>query len=69
MASVWMESTALYVTAQTRAMKVTSARRTLMIVSVPHVPVELNVMMVSRTTVAVVLMVMQVCNMRPMLQV
>jgi hypothetical protein len=57
-----MESTALYVTAQTQVMKVTSARKTSTIASVLHVQTELSAMMVLRTTIAVVLKVMQVCN-------
>jgi hypothetical protein len=59
-----MESTASYATAQTRATKVTSARKTSMIASVLHVQMELSAMMVLRTTIAVVLKVMQVCNRR-----
>jgi hypothetical protein len=58
----WMESTALFVTAQTRDMKDTSVRITLMTVLLPHAPMELSATMALRTIIAVVLKAMQVCN-------
>jgi hypothetical protein len=58
----WMESTASHVIAQTQAMTVSCVRTTLMIAKFPRARTALSAMMVLRTTIAVVLKAIQVCN-------
>jgi len=58
----WTESTVSHVIAPTRATKASCVRTTSMTAKSPHAPTALSVTTVLRTTVAVAMKAMQVCN-------